>query len=97
MVNHQFTTIRMKEDGLVVPVLSDAIDNVILTFLTTPGGRNWWDQTGYMFPNHDQVNELLSSPPSLSFNRIYAFLDYEGEFGSDGDNHRVNVGLQIPF
>jgi len=51
----------MKEDGLVVPVLSDAIDNVILTFLTTPGGRNWWDQTGYMFPNHDQVNELLSS------------------------------------
>ena len=40
------------------------LDVAIARFLTSPGGRQWWDSAGHVYPNSKEINELLSAPPT---------------------------------
>ena len=53
----------MYESGLVSDHLKERIDNALTFFLSSPGGRAWWEASGYLYPNYQHIQNLLSDTP----------------------------------
>ena len=60
-VHIHYSVQDMSRSGLVPEALLDRVNNAIVWLLSAPGGRAWWDTTGYMMPNHEYINGLLES------------------------------------
>ena len=49
----------MGEKGLVDEELVKQTENVMFSYVLTPGGRRWWDLNGPFMPNFDAIEERL--------------------------------------
>ena len=59
LVQIHYSVLQMAESGLVPDQLMERVDNALATFLSSPGGKAWWDSTGYMMPQSEYIDRLL--------------------------------------
>ena len=59
MYHHQ-AIYDMYHANLIDEAAARRIDNSVLFFLSSPGGRRWWETTGQGFATYSVVNELLT-------------------------------------
>ena len=61
VLNHHYTQIRALENGLGDEDLLQAIANVIVATLNSPGGRQFWDSCGHLWVQHEEIDRLLAA------------------------------------
>jgi hypothetical protein len=73
--------------GLIAPRLVNSFGDVVFSYVTTPGGRQWWDITGRFFTNAEEINERIKKEgetfPSFLESMPYHRLDSEYQSKSD--------------
>ena len=67
--------LEMTDKGLMSTTISDTAGDVVLSYITTPGGRKWWELHGPFQPNRAVINRRLETE-SGKFPSFFKTLPY---------------------
>ncbi len=65
VLNHHYTQHRMSEQGMGDPAFLKAMDQVALSILHSPGGRQWWDDIGPFYAHYEAVQRMIKDQPNV--------------------------------
>ena len=78
-----------EKKGLIAPHLVTSFGDVVFSYITSPGGRQWWETTGRFYTNAEEINQRIEKEgdtfPSFLETMPYHKLDPDDEANADID------------